>query len=95
MTNTSYYPAMRSDDPMSDRLLEDRELVMRDLYLNVLDPDGTNFWLQNMDIEDLMDEMALDNEAIPQLERQVMNYPIHIRDYMLRRIRGERASRIY
>ena len=95
MTNTSYYPAMRSDDPMSDRLIEDRELVMRDLYLNVLDPDGTNFWLQNMDIEDLMDEMALDNEAIPQLERQVMNYPVHIRDYMLSRIRGERASRLY
>ena len=95
MSNTASYPGMTSDDPMSNRLIEDRELVMRDMYLNVLDPDGTNFWLQNMDIEDLMDEMALDNEAIYQLERQVMNQPIHVRDYMLERIRGERASLLY
>jgi hypothetical protein len=95
MSNTASYPGMKSDDPMSNRLIEDRELVMKDMYLNVLDPDGTNFWLQNMDIEDLMDEMALDNEAIYQLERQVMNQPIHVRDYMLARIRGERANLLY
>ena len=95
MSNTASYPGMKSDDPMSNRLIEDRELVMRDMYLQVLDPDGTNFWLQNMDIEDLMDEMALDNEAVYQLERQVMNQPIHVRDYMLARIRGERANLLY
>jgi len=94
MTDSTWYPP-RQDNPMSQRLEDDREMVMKDMYLRILDPDGTNFWLQNMNIEDLMDELALDNEAIYQLERQVMNQPIHVRDYMLERIRGERAERLY
>ena len=84
-----------SDDPMANRIRQDEELVMKDLYLNVLDPDGTDFWMQNLSLEELMKQTAFDNEAIPQLERQVMNYPAHIRDYMLERIRNDRAERIY
>ena len=95
MTNTASYPGMTSDDPISNRHIEDRELIMRDMYLSVLDPDGTDFWMQNLSLAELMEQTAFDNEAIPQLERQVMNYPVNIRDYMLEQIRNDRAGRLY
>ncbi len=87
---TSFY----SDDPMTNRLREDENLLMKDMYLSVLDPDGTDFWMQNLSLEELMKQTAFNNEAIPQLERQIMNYPANIRDYMLERIRNERAERL-